>query len=208
MTNCAPAGQRTPGNSPQPFGPFGIRVPPFTRRDTADHHLVPLPFTLRSSAAPESAAGPHLIESYFLGHVRWALPRRRQVIAYANDRVPFGQKLIDFPASSTRFSMMAADLPDSSNGDHSSWPAAITALRRSSEQPSFQPDDPFSSGHGSALKIARRWHDTSSDRTPLARMLPSVWLDGSLWAWAATQRLQAARLTTSKTAGEACRRPV
>jgi hypothetical protein len=76
MTNCAPAGQRTPGNSPQPFGPFGIRVPPFTRRDTADHHL-------------------------------------------ANDRVPFGQKLIDFPASSTRFSMMAADLPDSSNGDHS-----------------------------------------------------------------------------------------
>jgi hypothetical protein len=32
-----------------------------------------------------------------------------------------------------------------------------------------------SSGHGSALKIARWWHcqhDTSSDRTPLARMLP------------------------------------
>ena len=33
------------------------------------------------------------------------------------------------------------------------------------------------SGHGSALKIARCWqvqHDTSSDRTPFARMLPSV----------------------------------
>jgi hypothetical protein len=34
-----------------------------------------------------------------------------------------------------------------------------------------------SSGHGSALKIARWWHcqqHTSSDRTPLARMLPRV----------------------------------
>jgi hypothetical protein len=34
-----------------------------------------------------------------------------------------------------------------------------------------------SSGHGSALKIARWWHSqqhTSSDRTPLARMLPRV----------------------------------
>jgi hypothetical protein len=34
-----------------------------------------------------------------------------------------------------------------------------------------------SSDHRSALKIARWWHcqhDTSSDRTPLARMLPSV----------------------------------
>jgi hypothetical protein len=34
-----------------------------------------------------------------------------------------------------------------------------------------------SSDHGSALMIARWWHcqhDTSSDRTPLARMLPSV----------------------------------
>jgi hypothetical protein len=33
------------------------------------------------------------------------------------------------------------------------------------------------SGHGWALSIARWWqsqHDTSSDRTPLARMLPSV----------------------------------
>src|SRR5271154_3717465 len=33
------------------------------------------------------------------------------------------------------------------------------------------------SGHGSALRIARWWHsqhDTSSDRTPWARMLPSV----------------------------------
>jgi hypothetical protein len=33
------------------------------------------------------------------------------------------------------------------------------------------------SGHGSALKIARWWHcqqHTSSDRTPLARMLPKV----------------------------------
>src|SRR5580704_6669482 len=35
-----------------------------------------------------------------------------------------------------------------------------------------------SSGHGSALSVARWWwhcqHDTSSDRTPLARMLPRV----------------------------------
>jgi hypothetical protein len=34
-----------------------------------------------------------------------------------------------------------------------------------------------SSGHRSALMIARWWHTqqhTSSDRTPLARMLPSV----------------------------------
>jgi hypothetical protein len=34
-----------------------------------------------------------------------------------------------------------------------------------------------SSGHRSALMIARWWHiqqHTSSDRTPLARMLPSV----------------------------------
>jgi hypothetical protein len=33
------------------------------------------------------------------------------------------------------------------------------------------------SGHGSALRIARWWHSeqhTSSDRTPLARMLPRV----------------------------------
>jgi hypothetical protein len=39
------------------------------------------------------------------------------------------------------------------------------------------------SGHGSAFKIARWWHSqqhTSSDRTPLARMLPSV-IGGPAW---------------------------
>jgi hypothetical protein len=39
------------------------------------------------------------------------------------------------------------------------------------------------SGQGSALKIARWWHcqqHTSSDRTPLARMLPRV-IGGPAW---------------------------
>jgi hypothetical protein len=39
------------------------------------------------------------------------------------------------------------------------------------------------SGHGSALRIARWWHcqqDTSSDCTPLARMLPRV-MGGPAW---------------------------